>query len=69
MYIFLVKSESCGHVGLEDLCDGVDVGRCPDVEAKIHPDGHMVTMRKNCLSVCNNKNFNDADDATYFENR
>ena len=44
MNIFLVKSESRGHVGLEDLCDGVDVGRCPDVEAKIHPDGHMVTI-------------------------
>ena len=34
----LVESETGSHVGLEDLCDGVDVGCCPDIQAQIHPD-------------------------------
>ena len=32
---------SGGHVGLEDLRDGVDVGRCPDVQTKVHPDNDL----------------------------
>ena len=36
--VLLVECEACSHVGLEDLCDGVDVGRCPDVKTQVHPD-------------------------------
>ena len=36
--VLLVEGQACSHVGLEDLCDRVDVGRCPDVQAQIHPD-------------------------------
>ena len=48
--VHLVEGEACSHVGLEDLCDGVDVGGRPDVKAQIHPDND------------NDDNYDDDDD-------
>ena len=48
--VLLVEREAGSHVGLEDLCDGVDVGGRPDVETQIHPDKD------------NDDNYDDDDD-------
>ena len=49
--VLLVECEACSHVGLEDLCDGVDVGCCPDVQAQIHPDNDDDEYDADCDDV------------------
>ena len=49
--VLLVEGEACSHVGLENLCDRVDVGCCPDVQAQIHPDNDDDEYDADCDDV------------------